>query len=224
MNWESLVALFRRMVAGDPEATKALADYLRLRGEQALAGNREAKDELETLVYRIVEERVRAMMEARERYLLDRGHSAASAVHEAWARLLTSPLPRLDDPKALCCLVVHLVRFAICDMAKKQREADRRYRLRSDQPDSEAGSGLPPADKVEDGIASDQQSLSMWSEFHERVAALPEDEQEVFRLGYYAGLSREAIARQLGITVHRVNVLWFKALCTLGDILPDEIG
>jgi RNA polymerase sigma factor (sigma-70 family) len=223
MKWDELLTLFGRMIKGDQQAQQSLADYLHQRGKQARAGNRMAEDELATLAYQIMYQRVRALLEAKYSYLLDRGGSAASVVSEAWLRLAKPAPPPPDNPKALCLLVASMVGFVVTDIVNKLRKWDRRHFVpAADHPSSTEAQGLSLG-QLEDKDAEDQPALATWTAFHEGIAALPDDVQEVFRLGYYAGLSREAIAQQLGVTVYYVRVRWNKALCLLHDVLPEQI-
>ena len=66
-----------------------------------------------------------------------------------------------------------------------------------------------------------------WTEFHEQVEMLPEEEQEVFNLLWYEQLTHEQAAEVLGVTTRTVRRRWQDAryrLCKarLGEPLPAE--
>jgi RNA polymerase sigma factor (sigma-70 family) len=69
-------------------------------------------------------------------------------------------------------------------------------------------------------------NLLEWSEFHELVEGLPEEEREVFDLLWYQQLSQEQAAEILGVTARTIRRRWQDArykLCKarLGEPLPE---
>lgn len=69
------------------------------------------------------------------------------------------------------------------------------------------------------GTASEPEDLTMWSLFHEKVEALPDDLRETFNLIYYQGLSLEESAEALGVSVSTVKRRWQLARVRLHDEL-----
>ncbi len=74
------------------------------------------------------------------------------------------------------------------------------------------------------------QDLAAWTEFHERVAQLPEDEREVVDLLFYEGVSQEEAAQLLDCSVrtirrryHDAKVRVYKGL-TGGSPTPGDSG
>lgn len=63
--------------------------------------------------------------------------------------------------------------------------------------------------------------LAEWTEFHERVARLPDDEREVFDLVYYDGATQEEAADLLGCSVRTVRRRWQEAKILLHGGLSD---
>jgi DNA-directed RNA polymerase specialized sigma24 family protein len=57
--------------------------------------------------------------------------------------------------------------------------------------------------------------VDSWSAFHAAAAALGEEEQELFNLVWYLGLSRDQVARTLGCSTRTVARRW--------DILKRQI-
>ena len=62
------------------------------------------------------------------------------------------------------------------------------------------------------------------SEFHARVADLPEDERRVFELHYYLELPQAEIARMLGLHPRKVSYLWVAGTERLADHLDGVEG
>jgi RNA polymerase sigma factor (sigma-70 family) len=241
MNEQQLRTVFRQAVEGDKEAARPLTEYLRVRGAQAAAGDTVARNELEKLVYDITTDKVKDRMHRDFHFLLDR-HSAASVVHEAWIRLRRRSPPPIEDPLSLYRRIAYMVRYALLDITKAQRKWDRRHHVPTGArefdivkarangisviqvPSVTAGADkdAPGFDlgQAEDPRSLNPAHLAVWSESHERVASLPDDVRQVFELHYYLGMSRRVIAEQLGVTEHRVRVLWLEALQQLGGALP----
>jgi RNA polymerase sigma-70 factor (ECF subfamily) len=70
-------------------------------------------------------------------------------------------------------------------------------------------------------------SLMEWTEFHEQIGTLPEEEQEVFNLLWYEQLTHEQAAEVLGVTTRTVRRRWQDARYRLykarmGEPLPTE--
>ena len=69
------------------------------------------------------------------------------------------------------------------------------------------------------------QSIQQWSDFHERVEGLPDQERETFCLLWYQGLEQTEAAKVLGIDVRTVRRRWRSArlmICEAMDGLPAE--
>jgi len=70
-------------------------------------------------------------------------------------------------------------------------------------------------------------SLMEWTEFHEQVERLPDEEKEVFNLLWYEGLGQEEAATVLGISPRTLRRRWQDSrvrLCQarMGEDLPDD--
>lgn len=61
----------------------------------------------------------------------------------------------------------------------------------------------------------DPAALADWCEFHQQAAALPDDDREVFGLLFYQGLSQDAAAEILGVSVRTVQRRWQAAMLAL---------
>ena len=70
-------------------------------------------------------------------------------------------------------------------------------------------------------------NLMEWTEFHEQIGVLPDEEQEVFNLLWYEQLTHEQAAEVLGVTTRTVRRRWQDAryrLCKarMGEPLSTE--
>lgn len=86
------------------------------------------------------------------------------------------------------------------------------------QPSDERGGSLHR-------IQTEPGDVEQWTDFHERVEALPSDVREVVDLLYYEGLSQEESAEVLGVSLRTVRRRWQEAklhlLGGLTDGLPE---
>jgi RNA polymerase sigma-70 factor (ECF subfamily) len=78
------------------------------------------------------------------------------------------------------------------------------------------GSDSPAADTDEPG------RLAGWTEFHEQVEALPDEQREVFDLVWYQGLTQAEAAALLGVTERVVKWRWRAARLALHRALEGE--
>ncbi|QEL19611.1 sigma factor-like helix-turn-helix DNA-binding protein [Limnoglobus roseus] len=62
----------------------------------------------------------------------------------------------------------------------------------------------------------------MWTEFHRRVAELPDDERSVFEMHYYLDLPQAEIAAALALHPRKVSRLWLAATDKLSDCLAGS--
>jgi RNA polymerase sigma-70 factor (ECF subfamily) len=70
---------------------------------------------------------------------------------------------------------------------------------------------------------TDPARLAVWSEFHDQVGSLPDDEREVFDLLWYQGLSQAEVASLLAVNVRTIKRRWQSARLKLCDALGDEL-
>src|SRR5919206_232284 len=106
---------------------------------------------------------------------LARGHDVDSVVHETWVRLLQA-LERTEPPTVadFFRLAAHKIRQVLLDMAERQRRRAGREVL------GLAAESSAPEPAALGGQTFDPARLALWSEFHRRVAELPDDERTVF--------------------------------------------
>lgn len=220
MNRQEQLRRFWQMVQGDVAARQALSAHLSALGARAEAGDRTACKEVEELIYDAASHYVEQRMKASYPYLVGR-HSVASVLHVGWARTLGTPVC-WDDPVSLCLRICHLVHYAFLDILKKQKVWDARHHgpRPSGAPGGTSSGGFCP-DRVGDPSALDPSEAADWSEFHQRIEALPERTRIVFLQHHYLEMSFARIAEEMGMTLHEVRCLWRSALERLAPVLPN---
>jgi RNA polymerase sigma-70 factor (ECF subfamily) len=67
-------------------------------------------------------------------------------------------------------------------------------------------------------------NLAEWTEFHERVVALPTEEREVVDLLWYQDLSQVAAAELLGVSERTVRRRWVAAQAALAAAAPGRLA
>ncbi len=149
---------------------------------------------------------------------LARRHELDSVVHETWVRLLQA-LEKAEPPTVadFFRLAAHKFRQVLLDMAQGERRRAQREVLGLSGAD-----GGGPAPSV--GNATyDPARLALWTEFHEKVATLSDQERAVFEMHYYLELPQAEIARVLGLHPRKVSYLWIAATEKLGEGLDAAL-
>lgn len=146
-------------------------------------------------------------------------HEVDSIVHETWLRLVQA-MEKTDPPTVadFFRLAAFKIRQVLLDLAEKQRRLDRRE-LPHRELDSQARQQREPGNQT-----YDPSRLAVWSEFHNRVQSLDEDERTVFEMHYYLELPQAEIARLLGLHPRKVSYLWVSATERLADQLDTFDG
>ena len=73
--------------------------------------------------------------------------------------------------------------------------------------------GPQPAEKAD--LSHEPSSLAQWSELHQHIDALPEEEREVVDLLFYQGMEQAEAAEVLNVSVRTLQRRWHTALCKL---------
>ena len=71
-------------------------------------------------------------------------------------------------------------------------------------------------------VRHEPSSLAQWTELHEQIGALPDEEREVVGLLFYQGLSQAETAEMLNLSVRTVQRRWHDALCKLHRVWKGE--
>ena len=91
------------------------------------------------------------------------------------------------------------------------------------------GPGESSTTRSDSGLAAptapshDPARLAAWGEFHERIAALPDEEREVFDLLWYQGLSQAEAAELLNVSERTVKRRWQAARLKLHEAMQGEV-
>jgi len=83
------------------------------------------------------------------------------------------------------------------------------------------GAGAPPREAAHSTWGPDR--LAAWADFHEQAGALPGEEQEVFDLVWYQGLTHAQAAELLGVATKTVQRRWHAACVRLSEALGGEL-
>jgi RNA polymerase sigma factor (sigma-70 family) len=87
--------------------------------------------------------------------------------------------------------------------------------------------GKPQPSYEKDDATGEPGGLAEWTEFHEQVEALSDEQREVFNLLWYEQMTQDEAAAVLGVTVRTVRRRWQDARyrlqkARLGEPLPEE--
>jgi RNA polymerase sigma factor (sigma-70 family) len=86
-----------------------------------------------------------------------------------------------------------------------------------------ASSGSTPLGQMAGNSTYEPRQLAQWTEFHDRVDQLPDEERSVFELLWYQEVSQAQAAEILGFTLIKVKRRWQSARRRLYDLLRGEI-
>jgi RNA polymerase sigma factor (sigma-70 family) len=129
-----------------------------------------------------------------------------------------------ESPRHFYNLAATQIRRVLIDLARRYcgpEGLDRRHDTAALSPDGQRQPSYEPAS------AEEPADLMEWTEFHQRVEALPSEEREAFNLIWYQSMTHEQAAEILGVTTRTVRRRWQDAryrLCKarLGEPLPEE--
>ena len=82
------------------------------------------------------------------------------------------------------------------------------------------GHEAPNIDKTD--VREEPGSLAQWTELHEQIGALPDEERDVVGMLFYQGLSQAEAAELLGLSLRTVQRRWHDALAKLHRIWNRE--
>jgi RNA polymerase sigma-70 factor (ECF subfamily) len=195
-----LQGLIDRVAAGDPSARHALIDRARTRLRRLVRRIFPHGDRLRRL-----EDTDDILNQAVVRLLrrLEAGRPPASVAE--FFRVAA---------REVRCELLDLARHHFGPEGPAAREANNLAADNSDSP------GLPETPTTTD----EPTRLATWTEFHQHVEALPEEEREVFDLLWYQGLTQAEAAAVLGVAVITVKRRWASARLLLGKALLDLPG
>jgi RNA polymerase sigma-70 factor (ECF subfamily) len=80
------------------------------------------------------------------------------------------------------------------------------------------GSPDAPAPNEKADLSHEPSSLAQWTELHQQIEALPDEEREIVGLIFYQGLSQAEAAAILDVSVRTVQRRWHEALVKLHGV------
>ncbi len=139
-------------------------------------------------------------------------HETDSILHEAVLRL-SRALQEVSPASVYDFLTFSAaqLRRVLLDLARAQDRRQRKITELSDYADASLASSF----------AGDPAQLAQWSEFHQKVRELPDEERDVVDLYWYQGLTQAETAQVLGVHEKTVSRLWLRARLKLAEWLPQ---
>jgi RNA polymerase sigma-70 factor (ECF subfamily) len=183
------------------------------------SGDRRAADDLITRSAERLEALARKML--RDFPAVRQWEQTGDVMQNALQRLLrTLREVRPDSVSGFFRLAARAVRQELLDLARRYTGPNGRpvHHERLPENSSEA-----PIQRAE--TPAEVRNLERWAAFHEAVGRLPDEDRELMELGYYQGLSKEEMARLLGVDERTVRRWWNRAVrrivAELGDDIPS---
>jgi RNA polymerase sigma factor (sigma-70 family) len=134
-------------------------------------------------------------------------HDLDSVVNETWLRLLQA-VEKSEPPTVadFFRLAAYKIRQVLLDLAARERRHLSHLVAPVGETSSTDSVSEDPSDR-----SHDPARLALWTELHNAVATLPEQERAVFEMHYYLDLPQAEIARLLGLHPRKVSYLWIAA-------------
>jgi RNA polymerase sigma-70 factor (ECF subfamily) len=118
-------------------------------------------------------------------------------------------------------LAARHLRWELVDLARHYSEPQGLAAHHASNAAGNTASGQPPAQDPPDS-SLEAGRLAVWSEFHQSVERLPEEERTVFDLLWYQGLTQAEAAALLDVSVPTVKRRWLSARLRLKAALGGE--
>lgn len=198
-----LQSLIDRLMAGDPEAPKLLLDR--------------AYGRLERIVRKTFHQRYAG---------LENQHDTASIVSETYLRLHAAlgSIQAKAAPRASPMDLGDFFRFVASKTHQVCIDLIRKGRVRRPTAGAGGADEASGAEQIAAPEGADPGLLAQWTEFHDRVERLPDEEREVFQMCFYLDLKRAEAAQVLGIHPKEASRRWVGATEKLKDLLVPLEG
>jgi RNA polymerase sigma-70 factor (ECF subfamily) len=128
-----------------------------------------------------------------------------------------------ETPKDFFRLAALNMRRELLDLAKHYYGPlgqGARHATHVDDP-NQSGHNAVTADQSD--VTNEPTRMAAWTEFHEQIGALPDEEREVFDLLWYQGLTQVEAAELLQISERTIKRRWQSARIKLHDALKGEL-
>jgi RNA polymerase sigma-70 factor (ECF subfamily) len=196
---------------------------IQLRLDRLRAGDERARDELLDIACERLRRLARKMLRGYRR--VSRWEETDDVFQNAAMRLcraLSEVKPA--SVRSFINLAAVQIRRELIDLARHYRGprgSERHHGSQAQAGSDGSGSLRGPPEGADD--TDDPASLAIWTEFHEQIEALPEQEKDVFDLLYYQGLTQAEAAALLGVTERVVKYRWRSARLKLDEMLGGRL-
>jgi len=125
-------------------------------------------------------------------------------------------------PRDFFRLAALQIRRELIDLARHHfgPHGDAAHHL-SDHPALGSASNNPPAIPADE--THDPTVLASWTEFHEQVESLPQEERDVFDLLWYQGLTQPEAAELLDVPLRTLKYRWRSARLRMTELLGGRM-
>jgi RNA polymerase sigma-70 factor (ECF subfamily) len=111
------------------------------------------------------------------------------------------------------------IRRELLDLARKYYGP---HGVGANQDSVAAASPNAPSSLEKSDLRHEPCSLAQWTELHQHIDALPDEEREVVGLLFYQGLSQAEAAEIMNVSVRTVQRRWHSSLCKLHGVWAKE--
>ena len=184
-------------------------------------GDDEAREELIQLSYERLKRLARKML---KQFPTVRRWEETDDVFQRAAMRLWESLKQVqpEDARHFFNLAALQVRRELIDMA---RRIDGPWGMNRNQ-ESVAGAQKEDTNPIDRDPATETHEasrLATWTDFHESVDKLDEEERETFELIWYQGLSQETVSRMLDTSQRTISRRWQKARRSVFELLGRSL-
>lgn len=200
-------------------AAEAMDDWL----ERLHAGEPGARDRLIDGAFQRLDRLTRRMLKDYPR--VARWEDASDVRQAALVRLARAleqspPATMRDFLRLAACQI----RRELIDLARHYQGPhglDRHHASAADLPSTAGETTVPSPDPTD--ATHEPGLLAVWTEFHERVEGLPDEQREAFDLLWYQGLTQAEAAALLGVAERTVQRRWLAARLRLHKELEGRL-
>jgi len=198
---------------GEPTLIQSLIDRFQ-------AGDVAARDDLLAATCERLQKLTRKMLRSYPN--LRRWEQTDDVLQNASLRLcraLNEAAPQ--SPRHYFHLAAVQIRRELIDMARHHFGPQGRGAHHASDAGSPTSSAAPAHERADH--SSDPARLAIWSEFHQQVEALPDEEREVFELIWYQGLSQAEAMDVLKMPERTLQRCWRSARLKLYEACKGEV-
>jgi RNA polymerase sigma factor (sigma-70 family) len=186
------------------------------------AGDEAARKELLNIACERLQRLTRKMLRSDGR--LKRWEETDDVFHNAMLRLCRAlQTVTVSSPREFFRLAALQVRRELIDLARHYYGPHGLGAKHQTQgiPKNPDGTSQGPRDPADS--SNDPSRLAAWSEFHEQIAALPDEDREVFDLIWYQGLSQAEAAKILQVSTRTIERRWQAARLRVYEALQGNM-